>query len=70
MLEILFTQDSKDEDLCCGASSRSEPNRFISNYLSGMGFEPVQDEFLHSFARMTDEADNNSYMGCLLFEFS
>ena len=70
MLEILFTQDSKVEDLCCGASSSSERSQFISNYLFGMGFKSVKDEFLHSFARMTDEADNNSYMGCLLLEFS
>ena len=27
MLEVLFTQDSKVEDLFCGASSGSEPNR-------------------------------------------
>ena len=26
MLEVLFTQDSKVEDLFCGASSGSEPN--------------------------------------------
>ena len=31
------------------------------------GFKSVQDEFQHSFAQMTDEADNNS---CLLLELS
>ena len=32
MLEVLFTQDSKVEDLFCGASSGSEPSLFFSNY--------------------------------------
>ena len=31
MLEVLFTQDSKAEDLFCGASSGSEPSLFFSN---------------------------------------
>ena len=47
----------------CGASSGSETSLFFSNYLSRMGFKPVHDEFQHNFAQMTDEADNNSYMG-------
>ena len=50
MLEVLFTQDSKAEDLFCGASSGSEPSLFFGKYLSGMGFKPVQDEFQHNFA--------------------
>ena len=32
MLEVLFTQDSKVEDLFCGASSGSEASLFFSNY--------------------------------------
>ena len=32
VLEVLFTQDSEVEDLFCGASSRSEPSLFFSNY--------------------------------------
>ena len=35
MLEVLFTQDSKVEDLFCGASSGSDPNLFFSNYFVG-----------------------------------
>ena len=62
MLKILFTQDPKVDYLFCGASFRSEPSLFFSNYLSGMGFKPVPDEFQHNFAGMTDEADNNSYI--------
>ena len=58
MLEVLFTQDSKVEDQFCGASSGSEPSLLFSNYLAGMGFKPIQDDFQHDFARMTDEADS------------
>ena len=56
MLEVLFTQDSKAEDLFCGASSGSEPSLFFSNYFFSLGFQPIQDDFQHDFARMTDEA--------------
>ena len=53
MLEVLFTQDSKVEDLFCGVSSGSEPSLF------SLGFKPIQDDFQHNFARMTDEADSS-----------
>ena len=56
MLEVLFTQDSKVEDLFCGASSGSEPSLFFSNYFFSLGLKPIQDDFQHDFARMTDEA--------------
>ena len=52
MLEILFTEDSKVEDLFCGAPSGPESNLFLSNYLFSLGFKPVQDDFQHDFARM------------------
>ena len=58
MLEVLFTQDSKAEDLFCGASD-SEPNLFFSNYFFSLGFKSIQDDFQHDFARMTDEADSS-----------
>ena len=47
MLEVLFTQDSKVEDLFCGASSGSEPSLFFSNYFFSLGFQPIQDDFQH-----------------------
>ena len=47
MLEVLFAQDSKVEDLFCGASSGSEPSLFFS-----LGLKPIQDEFKHDFTRM------------------
>ena len=62
LLEVLFTQDSKVKDLFNGAPSGTEPSMFFSNYLFGLGFPPVQDDFQHSFARMTDEADRP--VGC------
>ena len=59
MLEVLFTQDSKVEDLFCGASSGSEPSLFFSNYFLSLVFKPIQDDFKHDFARMTYEADSS-----------
>ena len=59
MLEVLFTQDSKVEDLFCGASSGSEPSMFFSNYFFSLWFKPIQDDFQHEFARTTDEADSS-----------
>ena len=37
MLEVLFAQDSKVEDLRCGASSGPEPSMFFSNYFFSLG---------------------------------
>ena len=59
MLQVLFTQDSKVEDLFYGASSGFEPSLFISNYILSLGVQPIQDDFQHAFARMTDEADSS-----------
>ena len=59
MLVVLFTQDSKVEDLFCGASSGSEPSQFFSNYFFRLGCKPIQDDLQHDFARTTDEADSS-----------
>ena len=32
---------------------------FFRNYLFCSGFKPIQDDFQHYFARMTDEADSS-----------
>ena len=53
--EVLFTQDSK----VCGASFGSEPSLFFSNYILSLGFKPIQDDFQHDFARMTDKAEKS-----------
>ena len=50
ILETLFIQDSEVEDLFSGASSGSEPSLFFSDYLFGLGFKPIQDDFQHDFA--------------------
>ena len=60
MLEILFKQESKVEDLFCGALSGSGPNLFFIQQLSlGLGFKPFQDDCQYDFARMTDEANSS-----------
>ena len=69
MLEVLFTQDSKVEDLFCGASSGSEPSLFFSNYFFSLGFKPIQDDFQHDFAQMTDEADSSVVLAELQVAF-
>ena len=58
MLEVLFTQDSKVVDLLCGSSSGFKPSLFFSYYVFSLGFKPIQDDFQHNFARMTDKADS------------
>ena len=46
----IFTQDSKVEDLFCGAPPGSESSLFFSNYLFSLGFKLIQDYFQHEFA--------------------
>ena len=58
MLEALFRQNSKLEDLICSASSGSEPSLFFRNELFSLGFKPIHDDFQHDFAQMTHEADS------------
>ena len=70
MLEVLFTQDSRVEDLLCGPSFGSEPSLFFSNYLCSLRFRPSQDDFQYDFARMTDEADSSVvWQSCKLLFF-
>ena len=59
VLEVLLTQDSKVEDLFCGASSGSEPSLLFSNYFFSLGYKPIQDDFQHDFAQLIDEADSS-----------
>ena len=55
LLEVLFTQDSKVDDLFCAAPSGSKPSLFFSNYLFGLVLKAIQDDFV----RMTVEADSS-----------
>ena len=48
-----------------GAPSGSEPSLFFSYYFCSLGFEPIQDDFQHDFARMTDEADSSVVLAAL-----
>ena len=59
MLKVLFTQDSKVEDLFCGSSFRSDPSLFFSNYFFSLGVKPIHYDFQHDFAQMTDVADSS-----------
>ena len=43
----------------CGASSGPEPTLFVSNYFFSLGFKPIQNDFQHDFARMTDEVNRS-----------
>ena len=43
VLEVLFTQYSKVEDLFCGAPSGFEPSLFFSNYLFDLGLKPISE---------------------------
>ena len=66
MLKILFTQDYEVENLFCCASSSSEPSLFFSSYLLGLEFKPIQDNFQHDFAQVTDETDGSVVLAELL----
>ena len=57
MLEILFTKDSKIENLFFSALSSSGPSVFFSDYFFRLGPKPVQDDFQHNCARLTYEND-------------
>ena len=60
MLEVLFTQDSKVEDVFCEASSCSEPSLFFNNYFFSLGFRLIQDDFQHDFAKpIQDDFQHN-----------
>ena len=52
-------QGSEVEDMFCGASSGSKPSLFFSKYFFSLGFKPIQDNFQHHFAGMTDETDSS-----------
>ena len=66
MLEVFSTQDSKAEDLFCGATSSPESSLFFSNYIFSWGFKPIQDDFKHDFARVSDEFDSSVVLAELL----
>ena len=52
IFKVLFTKDSKVEDLFCGAPSGPDSSMFFGNYLFGLGFKPFQDDVQRDFDRM------------------
>ena len=65
ILEVLFTLNSKVEDLFRGASSGTDPSLFFSNYLFSLGFKSIIDDFQHDCARMTYKADSSVNLAAL-----
>ena len=59
LLNVLFTQDSEDENLFCNASPGIEPSMLFSNYLFSLGFEPVQDDSQNDITLVTDKANGS-----------
>ena len=60
MLAVVFTQESKIENLFCGAPYGSESSLFFNNIsLFSMGFKPIQDSFQHDFAWMNNGTDSS-----------
>ena len=59
IFEVIFTQDSKVEDLSRGAASSSESSPFFWQLSLRLGVKPVRDDFQHDFARMTDKANSS-----------
>ena len=58
------------ENLFEGALSSYEPRLFLGNYLFGLEFNSVQDDFQHGFARITDEGDSSVVLAEQLLPFS
>ena len=59
MLEVLFTEFSKTEDLSCGAPLNPAYSSAIISLAWGLSLFKITVSII-------EEADNNSYMGCLL----
>ena len=73
MLEVLFTQDSNvEDDLICSVVLLLALNQACSSaiiYFFSLGFKPIQDDFQHNFARITDEADSSVVLAELQVAF-
>ena len=69
VLEIFLTEDSKVEDLLCGAPSCPEACLFFSDDLLCLWLQSVQHDLQHDFARLTDEADRSVVLALLQVAF-
>ena len=57
LLEIFLTEDSKVEDLLCGAPACSEACLFFSDDLLRLWFQSLQYNLQHDLAWLADEDD-------------
>ena len=69
VLEIFLPEDSRVEDLLCGAPSCSEACPLFSNNLLRLCLQPVQYDLQHDFAWVTDEADRSVVLALLQVAF-
>ena len=67
--EIFLTEDSKVEDLLCGAPSCSETCLFFSNDLLRLWLQSVQYDLQHDFAWVADEVDRSVVLALLQVAF-
>ena len=64
MLKAFFAKDCNVEDLFNGAPSCSKTCLFFSGNLLHLGFESIEYDLQHDFARVTDEADCSIILAC------
>ena len=65
ILPMLEVKGSEVEDRFYAAPAGPEPSLLFSNYLFGLGFKPLDNDFQHNFARMTDETDSSVVLALL-----
>ena len=68
MLAVLFAQDSKVEDLFCGAPSTAKSS-LLFRYDLCLRFQSVQNDLQHHFACMADKADGSVILAELQVSF-
>ena len=69
MPDIFLTEDSRVEDLLCGAPSCTGACLFFSNDLLHWKLQSVQYDLQHDFAWVTDEANHLVVLALLQVAF-
>ena len=69
VLEIFLTEDSKVDDLLCGAPACSEACLFFSDDLLRLWLQSVQYGLQHDFAWVADEANSSVVLALLRVAF-
>ena len=57
MLQVLFAEDSKVENLLCSTVSCSNAGLFVSDDVLCLWLQSVKDDLQHDFTWVADEAD-------------